>query len=142
LWAQLSPFTLTGVVTDPRFEGSISLIDGDFGAVFQGSYEGMFQGCLLGNLMPGNETIVLNTTNAASMFARASSSDWSFVRRFDVSKVTNFSFMFRDTSDFNQPLASWDGFLPSMATAVTIHKTILYFLKQFFNFFSRQMRQV
>jgi surface protein len=106
--AQLSPFTLTGVVTDPRFEGSIQELNGDFGAVFQGSYEGMFQGCQLGNLMPGDETIVLNTTSAASMFAGASSSDWSFVRKFDVSQVTNFSSMFREVASFNQPLDHWD----------------------------------
>jgi surface protein len=110
-----SPYTLTGIATNPRFAGRIALLAGDFGAVFQGSFEEMFKNCFLGNIRGNGGTVGINTNTTKNMFKNTQSEDWSFVTNFDVSSVADFSFMFAGAVTFNQPLNHWN-----VSSAITL----------------------
>lgn len=105
-------YTIYGTLYDVRFSGEIRSIVGNFGDVFRGSYEKMFDGCRIDAILPSpprSPSIVLNTTTTKKMFRRATSNrGFDFVRHFDTSKVTDMQKMFQGCSTFNAPIGTWD----------------------------------
>lgn len=102
---------IRGIFNSPRFYGNIRSIQGDFGGVFQGSYERMFYQCNIDAIGGGdNPVVVLNILNVDSMFSAATShaGNFTFVRRFDVSNVQTMNRMFLGATTFNQDISQWN----------------------------------
>lgn len=79
-----------------------------WGVVKWSSFENMFQGAQNLIITADDLPVLENVTSMAYAFANTNMEEISLLEEWDLSFVTDISFMFMDAKNFNQDISSWD----------------------------------